>query len=93
MHLEGFTPLVTDVGERHPVTAGLTEAARREARTVGGDAEAAPWGRWFRHVEIEPLGGEVVITTSIACSGKVRASVRWASSDATKIVAAMMAWV
>ncbi|MGF1660339.1 MAG: hypothetical protein ACFCUS_13005 [Rubrimonas sp.] len=52
---EGYLPRVTELGRRHPVTAGL-----------GGDAgapgEAPPWGRWFRHVEIEPLSGETVMT-------------------------------
>ncbi|MFN3614945.1 MAG: hypothetical protein ACK4WC_10340, partial [Rubrimonas sp.] len=50
---QGFWPTVTETGHRHPVTAGLTP------ETSGDDP---PWGRWFRHVEIEPLGGDVVMT-------------------------------
>lgn len=41
---EGFTPLLSDLGQRHPVTEGLEMA----------EGDAAPgWGRWFRHVEVE----------------------------------------
>ena len=43
---QGFLPRVTDVGRRHPVTAGLPgDIARRQA--------APNWGRWFRHVEAD----------------------------------------
>lgn len=41
-----FLPVLTDLGQRHPVTAGL---------------DAAPWGRWFRQVEILPNRGQVVM--------------------------------
>jgi hypothetical protein len=50
---EGYTPTVTPTGLRHPVTEGLTP------ETVDGQA---PWGRWFRQVEVEPLGGEVLMS-------------------------------
>ncbi|WP_319825572.1 glutamine amidotransferase [Thalassovita sp.] len=43
----GFLPVVTDMGQRHPVTAGLT-----------GSGE---WGRWLRQVEVEPISGTVVM--------------------------------
>ncbi len=36
----GFRPSVTDLGQRHPVTAGLTGAES--------------WGRWMRQVEVTP---------------------------------------
>jgi hypothetical protein len=45
----GFSPTLTDLGRRHPVTAGLG----------GGEA---PWGRWFRQVDVETGEGEVVMT-------------------------------
>lgn len=44
----GFLPTVTDLGQRHPVTAGLTEQ---------GD-----WGRWLRQVEVEPISGNTVMS-------------------------------
>ena len=47
----GFTPTLTDLGHRHPVTSGL----QREA---GGVA----WGRWFRQIDAETSGGEVLMT-------------------------------
>lgn len=46
----GFTPRLTDLGRRHPVTAGLEAFA-----PPGG------WGRWFRAVEVEKLSGETVM--------------------------------
>ena len=44
----GFQPIITDLGERHPVTAGL----------AGSDT----WGRWMRQIEVEPIGGDVVLS-------------------------------
>ncbi len=48
----GFRPALTELGRRHPVTRGLAGAAGDEPR----------WGRWFRQVEVEAKGGEVVMT-------------------------------
>lgn len=47
---QGFRPALTDLGHKHPVTAGL-------------DAEAPPdgWGRWFRQLELQATGGQVVM--------------------------------
>ena len=47
---QGYRPAVTDLGQRHPVTAGL-------APQGGGD-----WGRWLRQVEVEPSAGNVVMS-------------------------------
>ncbi len=58
---EAFRPKITDLGHRHPVTSGLP------GETVSGDAEdlaevsEPTWGRWFRLVEVELSGGEVLI--------------------------------
>jgi Putative glutamine amidotransferase len=47
----GFTPTMTDLGRKHPVTQGLEELAPQ-----GG------WGRWFRQIEISAReGGQVVM--------------------------------
>jgi hypothetical protein len=52
---EGFKPLLTEVGERHPVTAGLTGSNP----TPGEDAT---WGRWFRLVDASVgSGGEILM--------------------------------
>ncbi|MGR3467657.1 MAG: hypothetical protein ACU0CI_07225, partial [Shimia sp.] len=48
---EGFTPEVTALGDRHPVTAGLS---------AEGPAEG--WGRWFRLIEVEAPVGDTVMT-------------------------------
>jgi hypothetical protein len=50
--IEGaFRPVLTDLGQRHPVTAGLQALAPE-----GG------WGRWFRAIEVTNRGGQVVMT-------------------------------
>ena len=43
----GLKPVVTDIGERHPVTADL----------IGANGERSRWGRWFRQIEVEPRRG------------------------------------
>ena len=48
---QGFRPVVTDLGKRHPVTEGLEEAAPE-----GG------WGRWFRLMEVVARSGQVVMS-------------------------------
>ncbi|ETA53747.1 glutamine amidotransferase [Ponticoccus alexandrii] len=45
---EGYRPVVTDLGARHPVTAGLS----------GSET----WGRWLRQVEVTPTKGDVVMS-------------------------------
>ncbi|MEL6475981.1 MAG: hypothetical protein AAFR17_01535 [Pseudomonadota bacterium] len=50
-----FKPRVTDLGQRHPVTAGLEQAA--------GLTEGVPnWGRWMRHIPVEPVSGHIVMS-------------------------------
>ncbi len=46
-----FRPVLTDLGKRHPVTAGLEKLAPK-----------AGWGRWFRAVGVTNRGGQVVMT-------------------------------
>ena len=45
---ERYKPVVTDLGERHPVTAGLPD---------NGD-----WGAWMRQVDLAEPSGDVVMT-------------------------------
>src|SRR6056297_4032195 len=45
-----YRPAVTDLGQRHPVTAGLEDA-------FGGE-----WGRWLRQIEVEQSSGDAVMT-------------------------------
>lgn len=64
----GFTPRITDLGARHPVTAGLEAHAPAplpgaEAAVDGNDDDSAPgWGRWFRQIEMEAQGGQTVMS-------------------------------
>ncbi|WP_026756951.1 membrane protein [Sediminimonas qiaohouensis] len=47
----GYTPEITDLGLRHPVTSGLVE----------GEAKTGDWGRWMRQIDITPKEGHVVM--------------------------------
>lgn len=47
----GFRPGLTAIGRRHPVTSVLASGAGEEN-----------WGRWFRMVESDVRGGEVLLT-------------------------------
>ncbi|MGG7565261.1 hypothetical protein ACQ5SO_03735 [Rhodovulum sp. DZ06] len=49
----GFLPEITEVGLKHPVTAGLLPEDLPEGE--------APWGRWFRMVQMERASGEAVM--------------------------------
>ena len=49
----GFLPAVTDLGSRHPVTAGLDGG--------GTDGEAPSWGRWFRQIEGDIVRGDILM--------------------------------
>ena len=55
-----FTPEITEDGERHPVTSGLTNFAGSDGQ--GSAADQTPWGRWMRHVEVETLSGSTVMS-------------------------------
>ncbi len=45
---QGFTPLISELGQRHPVTEGLQT----------GLPDILPdWGRWFRIIEVVPTSG------------------------------------
>jgi hypothetical protein len=46
---QGFTPTVSDLGRRHPVTSALLRAGQ------------AHWGRWFRIIDATPVSGEVLM--------------------------------
>jgi hypothetical protein len=51
-----YLPEISDLGERHPVTAGLAAE-----HTAPPDADR-PWGRWFRQIELTEQGGQTVMT-------------------------------
>ncbi len=46
-----FLPELTELGERHPVTQGLT-----------GGGETPEWGRWLRQIELDAVRGQVAMT-------------------------------
>jgi len=55
---QGFVPLITDIGDRHPVTRGLAQTSRIDE---SGESEPS-WGRWFRQVDVEVNDSEVLMT-------------------------------
>jgi hypothetical protein len=55
---QGFTPEVTDLGARHPVTAGL------DPRAQAAD-EPPAWGRWFRLVDTTVSDSAAVVMTGL----------------------------
>ena len=69
---EGFLPVVSELGEKHPVTEGLPDDY---------GADGAPWGRWFRQVQVEAnpdaqvamtgVGGEPLLVLDREGAGRV----------------------
>ncbi|WP_019961183.1 hypothetical protein [Woodsholea maritima] len=45
---QAFTPTISEIGRRHPVTAPLMQAAQS-------------WGRWYRRIDGEAIAGETVL--------------------------------
>ena len=55
---QGFVPLTTETGDRHPVTRDLAQTT-----ALGKDGESRPgWGRWFRQVDVEVSDSDVLMT-------------------------------
>jgi hypothetical protein len=54
---EGFKPLISELGERHPVTEGLERFAPEQA-----DDGTPGWGRWMRQIEVTETSGQTVMT-------------------------------
>jgi len=50
---QGYRPAVTEIGQRHPVTAELAGATE--------DDGAPSWGRWFRQVDVDAASGVTVM--------------------------------
>ncbi len=51
---EPYRPTITELGDRHPVTAGLDEL-------VGRDANGPRWGRWLRQIDVDQKSGHAVM--------------------------------
>ncbi|CAN5667629.1 membrane protein [soil metagenome] len=54
---QGYHPVVSELGLRHPVTEGLDAHAPRPA----GEDGTPGWGRWFRMAEVETVSGQTVM--------------------------------
>ena len=53
-----FKPVVSDLGQRHPVTEALPGA-----NPAGNDAKGPDWGPWYRRIEPGAIEGEVLVRT------------------------------
>ena len=51
---QGFRPAVTELGNRHPVTAELSGATSETGRPT--------WGRWFRQLDTDIRSGQVIMS-------------------------------
>lgn len=54
---QGYKPLVSEIGQRHPVTAGLEEFAPLPTAEDGTPG----WGRWFRQIDLYLDSGHAVM--------------------------------
>lgn len=55
---EGFKPIVTETGYKHPVTEGLDALV-----PAAPDGQEDPgWGRWFRLIDVVPTDGHTVLS-------------------------------
>ncbi|HVY16774.1 MAG TPA: hypothetical protein VHB27_16240 [Rhodopila sp.] len=53
---QAFRPVISDLGQRHPVTEGLPDA------NPPGNPSAAPtWGSWYQRIQPGPVNGEVLM--------------------------------
>ncbi|MCL4676072.1 MAG: hypothetical protein KJZ59_08635, partial [Pararhodobacter sp.] len=50
-----FTPHLSGIGQRHPVTAGL------DADWPATTGDLPGWGRWLRQIDLTPTSGEVTM--------------------------------
>jgi hypothetical protein len=53
-----FRPWVTDLGQRHPVTAGLTGA-----NPAANSGKGPDWGPWYERIAPGAIDGEVLLRT------------------------------
>ena len=53
----GYRPDLTELGHRHPVTAGLEGTA--------GTDDIPRWGRWFRQIDVHAHVGDVVMSGDV----------------------------
>jgi hypothetical protein len=54
---EEFKPVVTSLGQRHPVTEGLTGANPPDS------SKPPAWGRWYRRIEAGEVNGSILMRT------------------------------
>ena len=54
-----FRPIVTELGNRHPVTEGLAGSAPAASAGAG----APTWGPWYRRIEPTDVHGEVLMSS------------------------------
>ena len=61
----GFHPAITDLGRRHPVTQGLDAEDVIGPRAAETEGAGPPWGRWFRHIDVDPEESAETVMTGV----------------------------
>jgi len=84
-----FTPMLSDLGQRHPVTEGLDRPEGAPAATAG-PKDAPPWGRWMRYVDVADVRGQVLMETP---DGKPLLIVNRESEGRVALLATDQAWL
>ena len=55
---QGFKPTISDLGRKHPVSAGLDIGFE----TPDDEGDQPGWGRWFRMIEVAGDAGQTIMT-------------------------------
>ncbi len=82
---EGFTPMITDLGARHPVTEGL------EAAYADPDIDGPGWGRWFRLVDV--IASEDATTVMSGTDEKPLLTLQRIGEGRVSLIASDQSWL
>ena len=82
---QGFRPQITDLGQRHPVTAGLAAFAPK-----GTDGQPG-WGRWFRQIEMTAAPGAQTVMSGV--DGKPLLVLAHEGEGRVAVLASDQAWL
>lgn len=82
---QGFRPQITDLGQRHPVTAGLDVFAPK-----GKDGQPG-WGRWFRQIDMTVAPGAQTVMSGV--DGKPLLVLAHEGEGRVAVLASDQAWL
>ncbi len=85
-----FTPGLSDLGQRHPVTEGLDRPEGAPVPVAGATGAPPPWGRWMRYVDVADVRGQVLME---APGGKPLLIVNREGEGRVALLASDQAWL